>query len=102
MATPTEDRQLALRKDQGDSAHVNDVAGTEKPGVMEEEEGDIMRDYTGTARKSDPEEIRLVRKLDWCIMVSCSSFYQPETRLNPLTPTLASPLHHVFSELCGS
>lgn len=28
------------------------------------------RDYTGVARKTDPEEIKLVRKLDFRIMVS--------------------------------
>ncbi|ROT42676.1 hypothetical protein SODALDRAFT_326833, partial [Sodiomyces alkalinus F11] len=27
------------------------------------------RDYTGVARKADPEEIKIVRKLDWRVMV---------------------------------
>lgn len=38
-----------------------------KPTVDDGEE----RDYTGTARKTDPEEIKLVKKLDLMIMV-CS------------------------------
>jgi hypothetical protein len=31
---------------------------------------DEERDWTGTAKKTDPEEIRLVKKLDLWIMVS--------------------------------
>jgi hypothetical protein len=30
---------------------------------------DKKRDYTDVAAKTDPEEIRLVRKLDWRVMV---------------------------------
>ena len=33
----------------------------EKPG--------LLLDYSGAAAKTDPEEVRLVRKLDWRIMV---------------------------------
>lgn len=29
-------------------------------------------DYTGSAAKTDPVEIKLVRKIDWRLMVSCS------------------------------
>lgn len=47
--------------------HVNSVVDDEKQ-VQQDEE----RDWTGTARKTDPEEIRLVRKLDYRIMVSQS------------------------------
>ena len=42
----------------------NATVEDEKPSHLEE------RDYTGSAKKTDPEEIRLVRKLDLCIMVS--------------------------------
>ena len=47
--------------------HVNSVVEDEKPFQTGE------RDYTGTAKKTDPEEIRLVKKLDWCIMVRQTS-----------------------------
>jgi hypothetical protein len=32
-------------------------------------EDDPNADYTGVAKKTDPEEIKLVKKLDWMIMV---------------------------------
>jgi hypothetical protein len=51
-------------KDDYNVNHVNSVLEDEKPVHNEH------RDYTGTAKKTDPEEIRLVRKLDWWIMVS--------------------------------
>lgn len=44
--------------------HVDSVSKGEKP-----VEHDEKRDWTGTARKTDPEEIKLVRKLDYRIMV---------------------------------
>lgn len=56
--------------DEGHIDHVNTIATTddidEKKPIEDVEE----RDYTGVARKTDPEEIKLVRKLDWRIMVS--------------------------------
>ena len=36
----------------------------------------VHRDYAGAQPKTDPEEIRLVRKLDWRIMV-CVVFQHP-------------------------
>lgn len=42
-------------------------------------EGEEGRDHTGAAKKSDPEEIRLVRKLDYRIMVSCGAPAFPRT-----------------------
>lgn len=45
--------------------HVDSAIKGEKP--IEQDE---KRDWTGTARKTDPEEIKLVRKLDYRIMVS--------------------------------
>jgi hypothetical protein len=50
-------------KEAPDFAHVNSVLEDEKPAQVEE------RDWTGTAKKTDPEEIRLVKKLDLWIMV---------------------------------
>jgi hypothetical protein len=50
-------------KDAPEFAHVNSVLDDEKPAQVEE------RDWTGTAKKTDPEEIRLVKKLDLWIMV---------------------------------
>jgi hypothetical protein len=52
--------------DNKDATHVERVmTGDEKMPVAE----DVNRDHTGAAKKTDPEEIKLVRKLDWCIMV---------------------------------
>lgn len=67
MAAPAEKR--ASREEQID--HVNNTMmedADEKKVVSDEE-----RDYTGTAKKTDPEEIALVRKLDWRVMVSAKS-----------------------------
>lgn len=64
MTAAQDNRQLADSKEAPDFAHVNSVLEDEKPSAVEE------RDYTGTAKKTDPEEIRLVRKLDLWIMVS--------------------------------
>lgn len=36
-------------------------------------EKDVKLDYSGAHEKSSPEEIRLVKKLDWWIMVSYRS-----------------------------
>ncbi|KAG9252442.1 MFS transporter [Emericellopsis atlantica] len=48
--------------------HVDTFADDEKkPGFSAQEPG---ADYSGAVRKTDPEEIKLVRKLDWMIMVS--------------------------------
>ena len=39
---------------------------------------DVERDYTGVAKKTDPVEIALVKKLDWMIMVSrCTATPSP-------------------------
>lgn len=62
MATTNQQHQ---GKETPEFAHVNSVLEDEKPVQMDEE-----RDWTGTAKKTDPEEIRLVKKLDLWIMVS--------------------------------
>lgn len=64
MTATQENRQIADSKELSHFGHVNSVLEDEKPSAVEE------RDYTGTAKKTDPEEIRLVRKLDLWIMVS--------------------------------
>lgn len=51
--------------------HVDSVVKAEKP-----PEQDEKRDWTGTARKTDPEEIKLVRKLDYRIMVGERKLFQ--------------------------
>lgn len=43
--------------------HVDSIKAEKPP------EQDEKRDWTGTTRKTDPEEIKLVRKLDYRIMV---------------------------------
>ncbi|KAK0387862.1 hypothetical protein NLU13_4107 [Sarocladium strictum] len=67
MGSHHNDRQADAAKDQGRCTHINDAETNyaEKPMPVEDAE---QRDYTGATRKTDPEEIRLVRKLDWCIM----------------------------------
>lgn len=60
-------------KDEAELTHVTTMADDEKNGKPEPD--NEARDYTGTAKKTDPREIRLVRKLDLCIMVrtDCSA-----------------------------
>jgi hypothetical protein len=65
MAAPIEKRNSR-------DEHVDTVVDDEKSyGFSAQEPG---ADYSGAVRKTDPEEIRLVRKLDWMIMVcNCHS-----------------------------
>ncbi|KAH7251020.1 major facilitator superfamily domain-containing protein [Fusarium tricinctum] len=57
-------------KDAPEFAHVNSVLDDEKPAQVEE------RDWTGTAKKTDPEEIRLVKKLDlWIMPCLCVMYF---------------------------
>ncbi|KAL2673601.1 hypothetical protein Neosp_012043 [[Neocosmospora] mangrovei] len=70
MTAAQDNRQLADSKEAPDFAHVNSVLEDEKPSAVEE------RDYTGTAKKTDPEEIRLVRKLDlWIMPCLCLMYF---------------------------
>ncbi|EMR70335.1 putative mfs transporter protein [Eutypa lata UCREL1] len=50
---------------------MDSVIMDEKPVVTE----DVAVDYTGTRKKTDPVEIALVRKLDWCIMPTLCVMY---------------------------
>jgi hypothetical protein len=60
----SEKRSLSAERQQHTVEHIDSAIKDEKP--IEQDE---KRDWTGTARKTDPEEIRLVRKLDYRIMV---------------------------------
>jgi hypothetical protein len=75
MGASTDSKREPIGSDTKDGtnvAHVNSVLDYEKPSQTEE------RDWTGTAKKTDPEEIALVRKLDIWIMVRFS--YAREVR----------------------
>ncbi|KAK7212745.1 hypothetical protein V2G26_019923 [Clonostachys chloroleuca] len=57
-------------KDGANVAHVNSVLEYEKPSQTAE------RDWTGTVKKTDPEEIALVRKLDiWIMPCLCFMYF---------------------------
>ncbi|GJD01388.1 major facilitator superfamily transporter [Colletotrichum higginsianum] len=60
----SEKRSPSAERDEHTVNHVDSVLQDEKPIPQDEEN----RDWTGSAKKTDPEEIRLVRKLDWRIM----------------------------------
>ncbi|KAJ3546755.1 hypothetical protein NM208_g1851 [Fusarium decemcellulare] len=70
MDISRENRPQSASKEAPDFKHVNSVLEDEKPTQADEE-----RDYTGTAKKTDPEEIRLVRKLDLWIMPTLCLMY---------------------------
>ncbi|KAF4452155.1 tartrate transporter [Fusarium albosuccineum] len=70
MDISRENRPQSASKEAPDFKHVNSVLEDEKPTQVDEE-----RDYTGTAKKTDPEEIRLVRKLDLWIMPTLCLMY---------------------------
>ncbi|GJC89069.1 hypothetical protein ColLi_11907 [Colletotrichum liriopes] len=62
----SEKRSPSVERREHTINHVDSVLHDEKPVAQDEEN----RDWTGSAKKTDPEEIRLVRKLDWRIMVN--------------------------------
>jgi hypothetical protein len=68
MGSQQHDRQADTAKEFAQANHISDA----EKSMPLEDDGQV-RDYTGAARKTDPEEIRLVSKLDWCIMVSFNS-----------------------------
>ena len=55
------------------SLHVDDVAMSEKD--VKTQAPTTSRDYTGAVAKTDPEEIALVRKLDYRIMPALFCLY---------------------------
>lgn len=66
---------MAVSDEKNDSRgqHIDQVADHSDGGdkmMFNEEDPNV--DYTGVAKKTDPEEIKLVRKLDYRIMVSFS------------------------------
>lgn len=60
----SEKRSPSVEREEHVINQVSSVVDDEKH-IQQDEE----RDWTGTAKKTDPEEIRLVRKLDYRIMV---------------------------------
>ncbi|GKT50068.1 putative transporter [Colletotrichum spaethianum] len=62
--TTSEKRSPSVERGEHTINHVDSVLHDEKPIAQDEEN----RDWTGSAKKTDPEEIKLVRKLDWRIM----------------------------------
>lgn len=74
--------------------HFVEMSGDpEKDGVLREN-----ADYSGAVKKSSPEEIALVRKLDIRIMVSASQLFSGATFAD--TAIVAHSLVHVLSQLC--
>uniref|UniRef100_A0A8H7NM18 Major facilitator superfamily (MFS) profile domain-containing protein n=1 Tax=Bionectria ochroleuca TaxID=29856 RepID=A0A8H7NM18_BIOOC len=73
MGASTDSKREPIGSDTKDGtnvAHVNSVLDYEKPSQTEE------RDWTGTAKKTDPEEIALVRKLDiWIMPCLCFMYF---------------------------
>lgn len=78
---------------------VVDKKTTERVSVTAEEEGldrsEPLVDYAGSSEKTDPEEIRLVRKLDFWMLVS------PHSPLPGLFPD-THHWHHEGSRFFGS
>lgn len=76
-----------------DFKHINSILEDEKPGQLEGQM-DGERDYTGTAKKTDPAEIKLVKKLDLWIMVS------PDSRLSTDMTELLTKMNSLVSASC--
>ena len=87
MATVNEKRNS---KEEIDHVHTNEEVL--KPTV----DDNADRDYTGTARKTDPEEIKLVKKLDLMIMV-CNLTETDEFCANMTSPVFASCTSSIMS-----
>ncbi|UQC91584.1 major facilitator superfamily transporter [Colletotrichum lupini] len=67
----SEKRSPSVEREEHAIHTVDSVIMDEKPIPQDEEN----RDWTGSAKKTDPEEIKLVRKLDWRIMVTDTLYY---------------------------
>ncbi|KAK1996656.1 major facilitator superfamily transporter, partial [Colletotrichum falcatum] len=68
----SEKRSPSVEREEHTVNHVDSVLQDEKPTAAQDEEN---RDWTGSAKKTDPEEIKLVRKLDWRIMPTLCVMY---------------------------
>lgn len=55
--------------------HVDDITESEKDMKMARAAPGAAGDYSGAAKKTDPEEIALVRKLDYRIMPALFCLY---------------------------
>ncbi|KAI3553098.1 major facilitator superfamily transporter [Colletotrichum abscissum] len=67
----SEKRSPSVEREEHAIHTVDSVIMDEKPVPQDEEN----RDWTGSAKKTDPEEIKLVRKLDWRIMPTLCIMY---------------------------
>ncbi|KAF4781230.1 major facilitator superfamily transporter [Colletotrichum scovillei] len=67
----SEKRSPSVEREEHAIHTVDSVIMDEKPIPQDEEN----RDWTGSAKKTDPEEIKLVRKLDWRIMPTLCIMY---------------------------
>ncbi|KAJ0308808.1 hypothetical protein COL516b_003362 [Colletotrichum fioriniae] len=67
----SEKRSPSVEREEHAIHTVDSVIMDEKPIPKDEEN----RDWTGSAKKTDPEEIKLVRKLDWRIMPTLCIMY---------------------------
>ncbi|KAK1962674.1 major facilitator superfamily transporter [Colletotrichum sublineola] len=67
----SEKRSPSVDRGEHNINQVDSMLQDEKPVAQDEEN----RDWTGSAKKTDPEEIRLVRKLDWRIMPTLCVMY---------------------------
>lgn len=64
MGTSSEEKRASRDE------HVDQVRDNEHYDEKTLPQSNTQEDYTGVSKKTDPEEIKLVRKLDFRIMVS--------------------------------
>ncbi len=89
MATTLSDSKNASREQHID--RIGSADNSVMEGRDEKKMADEERDYTGTGKKTDPEEIALVRKLDYrimptlCVMYFRESPYLYDPRVHPLS-----------------
>ncbi|KAI8311782.1 Major facilitator-type transporter hxnP [Colletotrichum sp. SAR11_59] len=86
----SEKRSPSVEREEHVINQVSSVVDDEKH-IQQDEE----RDWTGTAKKTDPEEIRLVRKLDYRIMASCFGAGCVHTVADSIFNSRASALYYV-------
>lgn len=84
---PANERRPSIEKIEDEKIEIadGDVAVLEAGADGEKKKGD----YSGFTQKTDPQEIKLVRKLDWYIMVSACDL-RARRRHQPLTASRRS------------
>lgn len=75
-------------KGESKEEHIDRLDPTVTNDVDEKPIQDDTRDHTGAHRKTDPEEIKLVRKLDYRIMVRPSPKHTPIDQKQPLLTSM--------------